>query len=119
MNTIGISLGLLTAITAVGGFPRPPDFWIKASDNILVQIFAVWILVTQATQFTSYNVISSLVVAIIIVLAIYGVRWLEGSWPEKKKIKGNSIEGYYNPRFFDKSVPTIVNNKEHSEHYTI
>jgi len=37
MSGATVGMATLTAIGAIGGFPRPPDFFIRWSDNIIFQ----------------------------------------------------------------------------------
>lgn len=113
MTGAATGMAALTAISAIGGFPRPPDFWIKLSDNILFQGLAVWILVTQAGQFEKNNIWGALIITIIFMMIVFGLRYLEGSW--KPSLSGSTLLNYFKKKSNDDIDPP--DSQPTGEHY--
>jgi len=90
MNILAIG----TAMTALGGYPQPPKFWMEASSQKWFQYMSVFILVHQSGH---TSIMASLLVALMFMTVIYILR----QWEES--------EQYYNPKYFDGEYDT--NNK--------
>ena len=97
-------LPLATVITALGGYPNPPESWKRAATNIIVQIIVVALLVLQSGN---ANPVACVLISIIFVHIIHWIRHIEikKNFEEAKKIQDNEAAmPVVCPSIFDPSI---------------
>lgn len=104
-----MALAPVTAITALGGYPTPPNSWIRASASPLFQMGAMSLLVWQAGH---TPLIPSILIALLVIHIIYLWTDIENDYERSSTIRADSTssillqENYFNPRFFNGAIPT-------------